>query len=271
MLQPAFTSDGEVVEYVVRTTVNPRAAPGAISSPSSVLKGAMKLFVRHGRMIPFSLSYSPPAGILCPLRADVMYQDLGLRAANTSLQIESPAAMAGAAAATLSYPANLIIFTVPLSDALCDRSRDFARFDEFRPRLRVSLMPLASPQQRSDSTAVRLVGIQLHMPRGISDSSRLQSQFRLLLDYARASRLAVITGGADLACDYWWMRQFDRVHQYGDLLSPTLSADCLDAMLQLSNPSWREFRISGNYRRQDAALTDKELASGGRWPNYAIS
>lgn len=267
-LQPAFASDGEVVEYVVQTTMKQPVAQHAFSSPSSVLKSAMALFLRHGRAIPFSMPYTPARGHLDLLAAEDMCRDLGIRAVHGRLHIDSSTPET-TPAAPMNYPAKHVVFTVPLSEALCDRAYIFARFEEFLPRLRVSLIPLANAHEQQCQAAVRVVGIQLNMPHGVSDSSLLQARFCLLLEQARASRLPVLVGGADVASDYRWLRQFDRVQQYGNLLSPVLSAACVDAMLHISNPSWREFRVSGIYRQSAVTKNDPDVVGHAPLPGLA--
>ncbi|WP_273829710.1 hypothetical protein ACCM60_19225 [Pseudomonas chlororaphis subsp. aureofaciens] len=239
------------MEYVVQNTGNHTVAHHAFGSPKSILKSAMALFLRHGNSIPFSMPYTPAGGRLDPLSAEDMCKELGLRVVDGGLHIDA-SELEPALAPQMNYPASHITFTVPLSESLCDRAYAFARFEEFRPRLRVALLPLTNASGERGQAAVRSVGLHLNIPHGVSDSSLLQSRFCQLLELARTSRLQVLVGGADIASDYWWIRQFDRVQQYGNLLSPVLSADCLEAMLHISNPSWRNFRVSGRYALQHA-------------------
>lgn len=237
--QPVFTAQGQVHEYAVLGRSRPSPWSGlAPTGLGAGLLAGVAFFKKFNAPIELSfehaLDVSTPGDLAERLCAELGIALEGDRIwVNKTLQADD--------SAPLMVAAKRVMFTLPLTDRLSDRADVLARYPEFQTRLRARLMPSIRHGKAVEHGTLCADGVHVQIPLGLSENRSLQGRFFTLMERAWNARLQVVASGVDDIRDFAWMRLHSDLLFRGTALSAPLSAECLDAWLQVDCGAWRSF------------------------------
>lgn len=244
--QPVFSADGRVCEYALPLmTQDPTAQQGSGHPAGQGLRDALHLFRQGNQGIPLSFSYARNM-IDTPWSALSLCTELNLSLDQTRLRLRSD--QANGSATDPTYPASLVTLNIPMAWDLLPDAELFRNRHDFDSGLRVRISPTLVEGHPAPHGVLRVVGLHLRIPQGLSEHPMLHGKFFSLLQRAQAFRLPVLVMDVNDATDFHWMRSFPNLIFQGDLLSTRIGADSLDLLLAMGGDRWRDFKVGGHPR-----------------------
>lgn len=233
--QPVFTAQGRVHEYAVADCVTPWCAGAAgLSHQRALLYAAAAFAARPDAPIDLSFGHA----LAVPDDANPMQRlcvdlDVGLTRGQLCFGAAAHRERAYLAARRLT-------FQLPLLAGLLPQASVVASYPEFRPGLRVQLLPGAGGEPLARG-ALRVSGLVLGIPRGLGADRGLQRRFRALMAVIEETGLQVVADDIEDIHDFVWLRPQPGLLFRGAMLSAPLSEQCLAVWLRADGQAWRSF------------------------------
>lgn len=239
--QPVFTPQGQVHEYAIMG--RSRASPWQDVTPpgpgASLLAG-VAFFDKFELPIDLSVEHAMDVDAGGDL-AERLCADLGIALTGDALWVNK---LAGVEEGPLAISARRVVFVLPMSILLCQQAELFLCYPEFKAQLRAHLIPASVGGVPSIHGMLRIVGVRVEIPEGLSENRTLQWRFFSLMERAWNANLHLAVHGVDEMRDFVWMRMHRELLIQGKALSAPLSPECLDAWLRADGSSWRSFNAA---------------------------
>lgn len=217
---------------------NPAPSDSAHGYSAEALRQAGRVFLASGCLAPLTMDHPLDVGSQLPL-PEQLCRDFRITAVGRDLLPEAGPNEAGAPI----YPSAKVVYNVPLSDRLINGAHMLSRYQEFRPALRVRLLPYSQDGARSPFGALRAAGLRVEVPAGIGRMPALQERFFSLLGQSSRQGLRMLAGGIKGIEDFDWLRMQPDVLFQGEVLSIALSLDYIQEWLAVAGACWRRFRL----------------------------
>ncbi len=235
-IQPVLDASGGVREMALVGGLSPQS-PAILAHA-----GAADALRRAGQMLRAAgcvatLSVDHPLNVNADLLlSEQLCQDLGIGAVAGDLLCELPQ---DEHPNLPIHPCARVTFNVPISARLAHGSALFQGYPEFRPALRVRLLPSA----QTPFGTLHATGLQVGIPEGIYCRQPLQERFFSLLGQASRQGLKVLAQDLNRIEDFNWLRAQPDVLFQGDALSIALSLEYVQEWLTSAGPGWHAFRL----------------------------
>ncbi len=141
------------------------------------------------------------------------------------------------------YPCAKVTYNVPLSDRLAEGTSLFHLYHEFRPALRVRLLPCTRGGESMPFGTLRATGIRVAIPEGIYRLRGVQERFFSLLGQASRHGLRVLACDIRSIEDFDWLRAQPDVLFQSEVLSIALSLEYMHDWLMVAGADWRAFQL----------------------------
>lgn len=239
-VQPVMDARGAICEMALvgggterAATDRPRDACGR------ALRNAGQVFRASGCLAPLTINH--PLDVHSDIRLpEQLCQDFGIATvAKDLLARASP----GLACSPTIYPSARVIYNVPLSNRLVEGADLLRQYFEFRPALRIRLLPCNEQESSTPFGVIRAVGVRVGIPSGIHHHPKLQDRFFSLLGQASRKGLRMLASGIHDIEDFNWLRMQPDVLFQGEVLSIALSLDYIQQWLTGQESDWRTFRL----------------------------
>ncbi|EHK65434.1 hypothetical protein [Achromobacter arsenitoxydans] len=239
-IQPVLDATGAVREMALVGGWMNRAPTGLTNHASAdALRMAGSMFRAAGCMAPLTMDHQ--LDVYSEVRLpEQLCHDLRIGAVEGDLLHE----ISNESDRTLPiYPCAKVIYNVPLSDRLVEGASLFQLYREFRPALRVRLLPSSASGEDMQFGAIRGVGIRVAVPDGISRNRTLQERFFCLLGHASRKGLKVLACDITVIEDFNWLRAQPDVLFQGEALSIALSIEYVQDWISGAGSDWRAFHL----------------------------
>ncbi|MFD4836603.1 hypothetical protein ACFWP0_03790 [Achromobacter sp. NPDC058515] len=239
-IQPVMDASGAICEMALVGDSLKRLSNDHTHGVSAVaLREAGRVFQASGCLAPLTMDHQLDVHTDIGL-PEQLCQDLRIAAVGVDLL---PATSPEHDAATPIYPSAKVIYNVPLSDRLVDGADVFRHYREFKPALRIRLLPSTLDGAPTRLGTIRAVGVRVDIPTGISQAHTLQERFFSLLGQASRKGLRVLAGNIKDIDDFNWLRMQPDVLFQGEVLSIALSLEYIREWLTGAGSGWRTFQL----------------------------
>lgn len=239
-VQPVMDAGGVICEMALVAGEEGGDANGFSRDASAMaLRKAGAVFRASGCLVPLTLDHPLDVCSEMPL-AEQLCLDLKIATVAKDLL---PAASPHRGGNLSVYPSAMVVYNVPLSSRLVDGADLFRPYHEFRPALRIRLLPCNGEGAPAPFGLIRAVGIRVGIPAGIYQNHKLQDRFFSLLGQASRKGLRVLASDIKSIEDFNWLRLQPDVLFQGDVLSTALSLEYIQQWLTGLETDWRTFQM----------------------------